>query len=81
MRRQLVVAVAETAQVDDTPHASRGGRRAEPPGRLAVNVLERAGSGHRVHQVERNVDSDHRLAERVFVEAVALHDLGSGTDS
>jgi hypothetical protein len=77
VRRQVVAVVAEAAQVDDAPNASPRSRRAESAGGLAVHVLERTGTGHRVHEVEGDINSRHRPTERFFVETITGHQFSA----
>ena len=73
---QVVVEVAEAAQVDDLPHPGVGRRLAELGRRLGVALLEVVGI-QRVHQVVGGVHALQRGAQAVGVADVAVDRLAA----
>ena len=72
MPGQVGGGIAETAQVDDAPHACGGGGAAEGLRRRDVAVVEAAAAGHAVHQVVGDID-----AGQGRVHAVAAQEVGA----
>ncbi|EOY45544.1 putative integral membrane protein [Streptomyces lividans 1326] len=66
----------QAAQVDDAPHACRGGALGEGARRPPVGRLEVVATTQRVHQVVGHIDALHRPRHRVGVGHVAPHHLG-----
>ena len=76
MRRQLRLAGAEPAEVDDPLHAGLAGRRAEVRGGALVALLEAARAlGHGVHQVVGHLDAREHRRQPGRLEHVAPSDL------
>ena len=72
---ERVLAVAQSAQVDDARHAGRGGRLAEGAGGAHVAVVEVASATQTVHEVVGHVDVGEGGPERGGGQHVGGDDL------
>jgi hypothetical protein len=65
--REIVVGLAEAAQIHNAPHARRPRRLAEVARRVPVGVLEAVATAHRMDEVVRRGDTPHRGIEAAAV--------------
>src|SRR5215203_885316 len=75
MRAELIVGIAESAEINDALHARSGGGGREGCGKLAIERRKVGARLHRVHEIVSGVAAGQLIRKAPGIRQVAWHDL------